>query len=183
MEQGESQVPGRGIPRQTLVALIEEGLTIRQIGARLGRHERTVSYWLARHGLKTERGSTRGRQGPQPEITERCRRHGEAQFIREGSGSYRCVHCRSEAVSEWRRRTKRKLVSEAGGRCRLCGYDRCTRALHFHHTDPEQKEFGLARGGVTRAIEQLRVEAAKCVLLCSNCHAEVEAGFAELPKR
>jgi len=26
----------------------------------------------------------------------------------------------------------------------------------------------------------LRAEAAKCVLLCANCHAEVEAGYTKL---
>jgi hypothetical protein len=35
--------------------------------------------------------------------------------------------------------------------------------------------------GITRAIDAVRAEAAKCVLLCSNCHAEVEAGFTEVP--
>jgi hypothetical protein len=28
------------------------------------------------------------------------------------------------------------------------------------------------------ALEAARAEAAKCVLLCANCHAEVEAGVA-----
>jgi hypothetical protein len=35
--------------------------------------------------------------------------------------------------------------------------------------------------GITRAIAKLREEAAKCVLLCATCHAEVEAGFVSLP--
>jgi len=72
------------------------------------------------------------------------------------------------------------LIAEAGGACALCGYDRCVRALHFHHIDPETKEFGISRRGFTRSIQQMREEAAKCVLLCSNCHAEVEAGAATL---
>ncbi len=29
-------------------------------------------------------------------------------------------------------------------------------------------------------VERLRAEAGKCVLLCSNCHAEVEGGVASL---
>jgi hypothetical protein len=53
--------------------------------------------------------------------------------------------------------------------------------LHFHHVDPTQKAFSLARQGVTRSLESARAEAAKCVLLCSNCHAEVEAGQRYLP--
>lgn len=34
---------------------------------------------------------------------------------------------------------------------------------------------------MTRSIERAREEAAKCVLLCANCHAEVEAGVRSLP--
>jgi hypothetical protein len=75
---------------------------------------------------------------------------------------------------------KEILVTEAGGRCRICGYDRFVGALQFHHVDPAAKEFGLSLGGVTRSLDRARAEAQKCVLLCSNCHAEVEAGMASL---
>jgi len=68
------------------------------------------------------------------------------------------------------------LVQEAGGCCALCGYDRSVVALEFHHIDPRSKEFGVAEGGMGRSIARLRAEVRKCVLLCSNCHAEVEAG-------
>lgn len=73
------------------------------------------------------------------------------------------------------------LVQEAGGRCVLCGYDASLAALHFHHRDPREKRFALAAGGTTLALDTLRLEARKCVLLCANCHAEVEAGVATLP--
>jgi hypothetical protein len=73
------------------------------------------------------------------------------------------------------------LIEEAGGRCTLCGYDRSPAALHFHHRDPSQKAFSLGVRGITRGIDRLREEAAKCVLLCANCHAEVEAGVQEVP--
>jgi 5-methylcytosine-specific restriction endonuclease McrA len=71
---------------------------------------------------------------------------------------------------------KRILVDEAGGRCVLCGYDRYLGALEFHHVNPSEKSFQLGMGGLTRSIASMRAEAAKCVLLCSNCHAEVEGG-------
>jgi hypothetical protein len=34
---------------------------------------------------------------------------------------------------------------------------------------------------LARALSAAREEAGKCVLLCANCHAEVEAGVATLP--
>ena len=70
------------------------------------------------------------------------------------------------------------LVEEAGGRCALCGYARCIGALHFHHVDPQTKSFGLSSRGFARSLAAARREAAKCVLLCANCHAEVESGVA-----
>ena len=88
--------------------------------------------------------------------------------------------CRAEAVARRRRKVKRILVAEAGGRCALCGYDRCHAALELHHLDPASKSFGIAGKGFTRSIDQLRAEASKCILLCANCHAEVEVGFASV---
>jgi 5-methylcytosine-specific restriction endonuclease McrA len=76
---------------------------------------------------------------------------------------------------------KEILVEEAGGRCALCGYDRYVGALQFHHLDPREKDFALAAEGLTRALDLARAEASKCVLLCANCHAEVQAGLGALP--
>ena len=87
----------------------------------------------------------------------------------------------SESVSERRRRVKALLVEEAGGACVLCGYATYSGALQFHHRDRATKSFGLSLRGVTRSIDLLREEAKKCVLLCANCHAEVEGGVAQIP--
>ncbi len=87
-----------------------------------------------------------------------------------------------ERVAARRRQGKRLLVEEAGGRCVLCGYDRFEGALHFHHLDPATKKFGISQEGATLGIGTLRAEAAKCVLLCANCHVEVEHGSVTLLK-
>ena len=54
-------------------------------------------------------------------------------------------------------------------------------ALQFHHLDPATKAFEVSRQGITRSLQRLRLEAQKCVLLCANCHAMVEAGLLTLP--
>jgi hypothetical protein len=110
-----------------------------------------------------------------------CPRHGASPHVREARGYYRCRACRQEAVVRRRRKAKEILVAEAGGCCRLCAYDRCAAALEFHHLDPNRKEFGLSRRGA-HSIERLRAEVRKCILLCSNCHAEVESGTSPLPR-
>jgi len=55
------------------------------------------------------------------------------------------------------------------------------RALHFHRVEPELKRHSINAKGVALALEKLRAEARKCVLLCSNCHAEVEDRMASIP--
>lgn len=55
--------------------------------------------------------------------------------------------------------------------CEMCGYDKNTAALCFHHLDPSEKEFGL-NSCKTFSIERLRLEIEKCVVLCHNCHME-----------
>jgi hypothetical protein len=170
--------------RERLEALIEANATIAELAANLGRSKGSVRYWLRKYGMKTKNsvGRRPGVPGASGITTfAECPLHGWTEFVRRARSEYRCKRCRVEAVQRRRRKVKQILVDEAGGRCAICGYDGHLAALHFHHVDPAQKSFGLSRRGITRSIDVLRAEARKCVLLCSNCHAEVEAGAAALP--
>ncbi|HEV3283732.1 MAG TPA: helix-turn-helix domain-containing protein [Solirubrobacteraceae bacterium] len=178
-----------GLARADLEVLVEHGMTIAEIATAVSRSKATVRHWLTRYGLKT-RGSP-GRRPSKTAVVAKdaglvdatlcCPRHGETDFRLDARGSYRCKRCRTEAVSRRRRKVKSILVVEAGGRCCICGYDRSMRALHFHHLDPSVKRLAINAKGVAVALEKLRAEARKCVLLCSNCHAEVEDGIVSVP--
>jgi hypothetical protein len=72
------------------------------------------------------------------------------------------------------------MVEYKGGRCAACSYDRCLRALCFHHVDAKSKSFNFA-GSHLRSRERLWEELDKCVLLCLNCHAEAHAGVIRIP--
>jgi transposase-like protein len=171
------------LSRDRLETLIEEGLSIRQIAREVDRSATTVRHWLRHYGLKTapSRYAPRDRTAG-AEVMRECTTHGWTWFRRIGTETrYRCAQCAVERVSNRRRRMKQILVEEAGGACVACGYDAFTPVLQFHHLDPATKRFHLGREGVTRSLERARAEAAKCVLLCANCHAEVELGFRKLP--
>jgi transposase len=178
-----------GIGRENLAVLVDAELSIAQIAESLGRSKGTIRHWLKTHDLKTyaqqgrlsEHSTRMAKAAGMATVTRRCQRHGVTDFWLEGRGYYRCKRCRMESVSRRRRTMKVILVAEAGGRCSLCGYDRCTAALHFHHVDPSTKRFHLSMQGVTRSLARARAEMEKCVLLCANCHAEVEAGITSLP--
>jgi transposase len=170
-----------GIDRDELEAMVALGMSIRAMADQLGVSYTTVRHWLKRYELTTKRALPRDAATP-GQLIRTCPTHGRTVFVRYGSGdSHRCLACRKERVVSRRRRIKEILVAEAGGSCVLCGYDGYVGALQFHHVDPATKSFGLALRGVARSLARCRDEAAKCVLLCANCHAEVEAGVAELP--
>ncbi len=174
-----------GIERHILEELIGEGLSHSRIAERLGVSPSTVKYWLTRYELRSAQAvrreqGRRAKAAAQATALMTCWRHGETEFWMEGRGSYRCLACRSERVAKRRRLVKQILVGEAGGACRICGYSRSLAALHFHHVHPSEKRFGIGREGVTRSLAAMRAEVRKCVLLCANCHAEVEAGIVSL---
>lgn len=169
-----------------LEELIGAGWTVGQIADRLGRSTDVVRRALAAHDLDTTQAKKRRAARAAFAAGERrailsCQIHGEVEHVLEGRRSYRCVRCRADGVAEHRRRMKRTLIAEAGGACVLCGYSNCEAALQFHHVEPEHKAFHLSLRGITRSWAEVRAEAAKCVLLCATCHAEVEAGYASLP--
>jgi transposase len=177
--------PRGGIERERLVALVEEGLSIRAMSERVGVSYTTVRHWLRRFGLQTPRGrrlssTAVARATAAAEAVVDCPVHGPTRHVRRSDGGMRCLACRSDAVSRRRRTVKALLVAEAGGACVLCGYASSPAALHFHHLDPAQKSFALGPTGVTRSLDVARAEAAKCVLLCATCHAEVESGVKRL---
>lgn len=64
-------------------------------------------------------------------------------------------------------------LSESGRRyeCEVCGYDKNTAALCFHHLDPSEKDFEITNAK-TASLAKLKIEIEKCVVLCSNCHME-----------
>jgi hypothetical protein len=85
----------------------------------------------------------------------------ELRRKRRNATTYR--HQKKERV-----RLRSELLASRGGLCETCGYGRAASALEFHHRDPSSKEFTLSRVGASRA--RVLAEAAKCDLLCANCH-------------
>jgi len=67
--------------------------------------------------------------------------------------------------------------------CQVCGYKGCYSSLHFHHKDPEIKEYSIS-WGVQRQLsgDNIQKELDKCIIVCSNCHGEIEQGITECPE-
>jgi hypothetical protein len=112
-----------------------------------------------------------------------CRAHGlvpHRQFRDGRTLRWRCRRCVGEAVSRRHRKIKETLVAAAGGACVVCGYARCLVNLHFHHVDPSTKLLGVSVSSGKSMAKHL-AEARKCILVCANCHGEIETGLVRCP--
>lgn len=78
-----------------------------------------------------------------------------------------------DQVKRCQRRKKLFAIEQFGGKCEICGYDRCPGALAFHHKNPSDKEFTPSYVINSRSWENAKEELIKCMLLCANCHAEI----------
>ena len=101
-----------------------------------------------------------------------CDIHGYTQFKFYSKNRIKCIKCNSKVQSRRKSSNKQKLLDKHGRKCSKCGYNKCDSALQFHHTDPSQKKFKLSYSAPS--VEKLDLEAKKCILLCANCHAEIE---------
>lgn len=81
------------------------------------------------------------------------------------------------AVAERRRVLKARAVGLMGGSCMVCAYDKHFGVLEFHHVYSETKSFGISSGGFSRSWSSIFSELQKCVLVCANCHREIEMGL------
>lgn len=69
---------------------------------------------------------------------------------------------------------KEFCIEYKGGRCSICGYNKCSAALHFHHTDPLSKKYQISSLCCRNTISPLLLEELdKCILVCANCHTEI----------
>ncbi|MDQ3245267.1 MAG: hypothetical protein M3P22_02910 [bacterium] len=85
-----------------------------------------------------------------------------------------------KAVAKRRKKIKTLAIEYKGGQYQICGYKKCVGALELHHINKSEKSFGIGDKGYIRAWSKIQLELDICVLLCANCHREVEAGITQL---
>ena len=105
-------------------------------------------------------------------IIEKCPIHGMTEYSVYKNGQKRCKKCNYESLSKTRKNYKSILVKYKGGKCEICGYDKCIDAFDFHHINPEEKDFSISSSH-NNNIEKLKKEVDKCIMVCANCHREI----------
>ena len=110
-------------------------------------------------------------------IYKECKYHGLTEFAGWKDNDkihYHCYKCNKEDVSNRRRKLKLLAIEYKGGKCCKCGYNKSVRSLQFHHINPEEKDFDIGHSGYTLSWEKTKKELDKCILVCANCHGEIE---------
>lgn len=90
-----------------------------------------------------------------------------------------------EKKTEWKlkaklreQQNKQDIIKYKGGACILCGYVKCTWALHLHHLVPADKGEKFKRGNkIEWKLSLHKEEIDKCILVCANCHQEIHSGM------
>lgn len=87
--------------------------------------------------------------------------------------SRRCNN--QQGVRVFRHKQRQRALEYKGGKCQCCGYDSYVGALDYHHVDPSQKAFEISRHW-SKPWPEMKAELDKCILVCANCHREIEGG-------
>jgi len=78
--------------------------------------------------------------------------------------------------NEKRETVRHKMLDD--NPCFICGEKRHG-CLTFHHLNPEEKEYGVSSHSLT--WKKMLLEAAKCIVLCANCHSLHHNGEISIP--
>ena len=85
-----------------------------------------------------------------------------------------------ETLQKSRNRRKEEMVYVMGDCCQLCGYNKCIKALEFHHINPEEKDINFNKAE-TKSWLVTYEELKKCILVCANCYRGIHAGILNIP--
>lgn len=144
--------------------LVSSGFSTRKIAKRLNVSQSTVRYWLVKLDLKTV-------------VKHNCKHCGTAKPEDFTKGRYtECIRCRVDKQVARYRNYKIKAVEYKGGKCEICGYNKCFASLDFHHKDPTQKDPNWKKVR-SWSFEKIKLELDKCMLVCRNCHGEIHYGL------
>lgn len=104
-------------------------------------------------------------------------------YLRKDKSAFRsdCKDCFLKNQYQNVRKRRRLCLDLKGGKCIVCGYDRCARSLALHHLDPTKKDPAFAKMlGHYNPNGKAKTELDKCVLVCANCHGEIHSGLIDL---
>lgn len=146
--------------KKILQQLVKDGLSSHHIAKKLNISQTTSYYWIRRYNLTTQK-------------KHHCRKCGESNSSKFSPGRFtECRKCRVLEQKGRYKKYKKELIDYMGGKCQLCGYNKCMAALDFHHKNPEEKNPNW-KNIRSWTPSKSKKEIDKCILVCRNCHSEI----------
>jgi hypothetical protein len=149
----------------TLINLIQEGLSQREMALRLAITHSKLRRLLIKHQLRTQ-GQDLDRV--YSDFCSVCKK----SIAGNMRNRRRCHSCNTRIR---RYRAKLAAVELGGGKCNRCGWSGDIAAYEFHHSDPSEKKFAIG-SAANKSWSVIKKEVEKCELLCSNCHRIEHSG-------
>tara|TARA_R110000787_G_scaffold9510_1_gene33147 strand:- start:446 stop:994 length:549 start_codon:yes stop_codon:yes gene_type:complete len=171
--------------KEELEFLIYCNMSQRDIASHLNSSQGSVRHWLSKYNLSTTYKNKLAL--PDRKVCSACKvDKPNAEFWKRNNREHQlhsmCKDCNLKDRLSRQRDFKQQCVDYKGGECQCCGYNNCNHALDFHHVDPKTKSFGIAKARRTKVTKKILEELDKCILVCSNCHREIHAGYIDLSK-
>jgi hypothetical protein len=164
-----------------LQELIDQNKSQREIAEITNKSQTTIRWWLKHYGLKTNiHPKNKGGLAGKPKLPKDgrindcyCKKCGETDlknFYVTKRLWTRCRKCHNAENIERYRKNKIKAVEYKGGKCCICGYNKCMAGLDFHH--PGEKDVNWKRMR-SWSFDKIKDELDRCILVCRNCYAEL----------
>ena len=153
--------------KSQLQLFLDKGYSTYKVAKLVGKSQTTVMYWIKKFGLAIPRLTSF--------VCCTCGETDSKKFHNKGAGRLsltKCKACHNAYTIARFRENKRLAVKYKGGRCVVCGYDKCLGSLHFHHREPSKKDPNW-HNMKSWKFERIKKELDKCDLICANCHGEI----------
>lgn len=155
---------------ELLKEMIDQNLSFHEIGRKTNKSFTTIRYWANKYNLKSKYRE----KNKNDKVCPMCNKKLPLDDFYKRTGRKDLLSCCKKCFNKLRvnnlKKIKILMVEYKGGKCEICGYNKCLGALEFHHLDPSQKDYQPARMGKFDEISKKELD--KCQLLCSNCHRE-----------
>jgi hypothetical protein len=154
-----------------IIELRQQGASIKKIQKLLKCSRSTVSKWCCtlseNESIKNNLNKIRVKI-----LTDDIIKQKELNLIRQIN-----IKSKNDIKKLIRDSVKTWAIYKLGGKCRICGYNKCMASMTFHHVNKTTKLFNICGMALTHNIFRIIDELNKCVLMCHNCHTELHNGF------
>ena len=157
--------------KDELSFMLSSGMSMNDISKDTKKSLTSIRYWCKKYDLKSQYSFKNKTQKP-----HKCSNCGETNPTKfYGNKKRICAKCHNQYTIDTGRKKREFIISNMGGKCVACGFDKYQSALQVHHLDPSKKDktFSSIRGwNKQRILNEIK----DCILLCACCHSAVHSG-------